>query len=766
MNAPTTGPHTALAPGQQRIGFVVSSLHGGGAEAVGRAWMNSFVEAGHTVHAIMVSDKPDSDLIDPRVVVHHDAVHGSHRAKVETVRMLVGEHDLQALVGLQSYPNLIAIAASKAKGPRDGNAARPTVVVTEHNLVSLGLPGSAVSHRAKIALAKRWYRRADAVTAPSHAVAAEMVAAFGVPGERSLVVANPALAKISDRTRPARTPGIQDGVQLILACRLVPQKRPALALHTARALRDRGIPVEVVSFGGGPLQEELTRLAGELGVQFTTNGWVEDWFTQFAPNAVVLLPSTREGFGNVLVEAAAFGVPSVAVSGAFGVADAIIPGITGALALTADPADVADAVMSASALTIGDVDGWLDRFTGASSARDLGRVLTQAAARRLPMTLTDPTASAAVPPGPHAEVARTILFVVPSLRGGGAEFVASTWMRSLAERGHRVHLVTVSADPADVDVPPGVTRHPLVTTAGFSAKVRRVRALFAVTEADVAVSLQGYANLILLAACRTRRPRPRIIVSERNVVTLGLPNAPIKQRISVALARRAYRHADHVVGISHAVAGELVGGFGIPGTRITVVPNPAAAKVDASRIHRRRSSDGRLQLVLPARLVPQKRPLLLIKTAAELLRRGIACEAVAYGDGPLRGEVAATAARLGVTYRHAGWDGDWFAHPAEGAVVLLPSAREGFGNVLVEAAAAGLPSVAVSGALGVADAIVPGITGELALTADPVDLADAVERARSLPLTDIDRWLDRFSAASSCRDLERVITLALAEVTR
>ena len=35
-----------------RIAFVVSSLHGGGAEAVGIAWMNWFAEAGYDVAAL------------------------------------------------------------------------------------------------------------------------------------------------------------------------------------------------------------------------------------------------------------------------------------------------------------------------------------------------------------------------------------------------------------------------------------------------------------------------------------------------------------------------------------------------------------------------------------------------------------------------------------------------------------------------------------------------------------------------------------------
>jgi glycosyltransferase involved in cell wall biosynthesis len=364
-----------------RIAFVVSSLHGGGAEAVGIAWMNWFAEAGYDVSAIMVSDKPESDLVHPSVTIHREAATGGHGAKVRAVRELIRTHRYDALVALQTYPNLIAIAAARSAKRGKDAPARPVVVVTEHNLISLGLPGSPLSHRAKIWLAKRWYRRADAVTSASHPVGAEMTAAFRVPPSRSLVVPNPAMAKVTHRTPVARIPGTERGIQLVLACRLVPQKSPSLALRTAQALERRGIPTEVVSFGGGPLQAELTALADELGVRFTPHGWVEDWFDHFADNSVVILPSHREGLGNVLIEAAARGVPAVAVSTALGVADAIVPGVTGELALDDDPESVADAVERASHLGVEGVDAWLDRFTAEASGSLLEEAVRYAHAR-------------------------------------------------------------------------------------------------------------------------------------------------------------------------------------------------------------------------------------------------------------------------------------------------------------------------------------------------------------------------------------------------
>lgn len=352
-----------------------------------------------------------------------------------------------------------------------------------------------------------------------------------------------------------------------------------------------------------------------------------------------------------------------------------------------------------------------------------------------------------------------VLVLSAALHGGGAEYVARTWAGGLAERGHQVTIATTGRTaPAEVA---GGAKHVSVAGGNFVDTVRRVRALIRANRIDVVLSLQTFPNLVAISATMTlpRVTRPRVFVSERNLVSLGMPGAGVSHRAKIHLARSLYRKADGVIAISHPVAAELVSWFGVRGGKCVVVPNPATAKVPHASRRQMQPIDAssELTIVMPARQVSQKQPWLAIKAARVLMDRGLRVQVVSYGAGPLSAETDALAADLGVNYRAAGWVENWCAELPHNSVVVLSSLREGFGNVLVECAAVGVPSVALSSALGVADAILPGVTGALALTDDPEDIADAVERCQTIQPLDVSPWLDRFGLPNSLDSLEAVL---------
>lgn len=121
--------------------------------------------------------------------------------------------------------------------------------------------------------------------------------------------------------------------------RVTPDKGVDTLLRAAGRVTQRGTEIRVHLVGGeesrGYLHQAL--LASSLtSEQVTRTGQVPDPENQYAAMDVLCLPTLREGFPNVVLEAAVQGVPTVA-SRVTGCVDAIVDGETGRLVPPRDP---------------------------------------------------------------------------------------------------------------------------------------------------------------------------------------------------------------------------------------------------------------------------------------------------------------------------------------------------------------------------------------------------------------------------------------------
>ena len=136
---------------------------------------------------------------------------------------------------------------------------------------------------------------------------------------------------------------------VVFAGRHIPEKRvpalvPALALARERIPELRG---EIL--GDGPERREVLRLRTERGLDEAIDvpGRVaaERVEAAFARALCMVLPSSREGYGMVVVEAAALGTPSVVVAGPDNAAiDLVSDGENGYIAPSASPENLAAAI--------------------------------------------------------------------------------------------------------------------------------------------------------------------------------------------------------------------------------------------------------------------------------------------------------------------------------------------------------------------------------------------------------------------------------------
>jgi glycosyltransferase involved in cell wall biosynthesis len=141
-------------------------------------------------------------------------------------------------------------------------------------------------------------------------------------------------------------------------------------------------------------------------------------------------------------------------------------------------------------------------------------------------------------------------------------------------------------------------------------------------------------------------------------------------------------------------------------------------------------------VVYAGRHIPEKQ-VTVIPEAIGLARRQVPdLRGAIFGDGPLRPRVLEAIARLGL--------GGAIACPGfvpwreidcamrRASCLMLPSRREGYGLVVVEAAARGTPSIVVAGPENAATALCEdGINGFVVATADPAALADAIVKVHA-----------------------------------
>jgi glycosyltransferase involved in cell wall biosynthesis len=145
------------------------------------------------------------------------------------------------------------------------------------------------------------------------------------------------------------TPRAADPV-VLFAGRLIPEKQVTLGVEAMALAVERIEGLRGVFLGDGPERGALERAIAEHGLEevISAPGFAatETVDAEMRRALCVLAPSRREGYGLVVVEAAARATPSVVVAGEDNAATELIEeGVNGTIAPRADPQAVADAIV-------------------------------------------------------------------------------------------------------------------------------------------------------------------------------------------------------------------------------------------------------------------------------------------------------------------------------------------------------------------------------------------------------------------------------------
>ncbi len=300
--------------------------------------------------------------------------------------------------------------------------------------------------------------------------------------------------------------------------------------------------------------------------------------------------------------------------------------------------------------------------------------------------------------------------------GGGSEVYVESIARGLSDRGHDVTIFCAAhADSPAREVVAGVTYvragTKLTVYPQALSHLRRGK----LGTPDVIVDVQ---NGVPFASPLARLGVPVVVLvhhvhREQWPIVYGPVRSRIGWILESRIGPRVYRNSRYVA-VSERTRADLIE-LGVTADRVSIVRNGTESPPAVSR-----SRSAVPRIVVVSRLVPHKQVEHVID-AARLLRDSIPqlsqLQVDVVGDGWWNENVRAYADRAGannyVTFH--GFVSEKTKHDliASGWVLALPSLKEGWGVVVMEAAVHGVPSVAYRSAGGVTESIVDGHTGLL-----------------------------------------------------
>jgi glycosyltransferase involved in cell wall biosynthesis len=329
----------------------------------------------------------------------------------------------------------------------------------------------------------------------------------------------------------------------------------------------------------------------------------------------------------------------------------------------------------------------------------------------------------------------------------GASLQCRNLIRALRDRADFT-VLTTSTDPAlpwnslvdDIQVR-RVAVDPKSNTSKVLAIERMASSFLELASGIDIVHLHGFSQKSVLVIALSKLLGKKIVIK---LTSVGHDD-PASIQARGAPMWTAYSQADRFIGVTPRFA-EGFGTTGLDESRFVFIPNgvdldrfkPSSAGVRAEFQNQLRIPTGDPVILFVGFFSPEKNPDVLFDAWLSLFERGVRSTLVLVGatQGPyyeidagiadrIKSKVAKRGVSESVVFVEAADNIEHYFRAAD--VFVLPTAREGLPNVLLEAMASGVPPV-ITRLEGVTDWIVTsGVTGELVPAVETTAFADAIE---------------------------------------
>ncbi len=327
-----------------------------------------------------------------------------------------------------------------------------------------------------------------------------------------------------------------------------------------------------------------------------------------------------------------------------------------------------------------------------------------------------------------------------ALDGGGAERVILNLARGFADKGFHVDFILTRAEgPYLSQIPSNVNLVNFNQKKLLWSLLPLVQYLRKEQPAIILSALEDN-SLVVLWACRLARVTTKSVVTVHHNLSLEAEHTTeLRRKLTPRLVRYFYPWADKVVSVSQGVADDLVR-IGISQKKVNVIYNPIftqdlVEKQKESANHPWLTPDHPPVILAVGRLTEQKNFASLLRAFAQV-RRQQPVKLIFLGEGEERDTLESLAQNLSIDndVDFVGFVSNPYAYMADANVLVLSSVWEGFGNVLIEAMAAGTPVISTNCKSGPAEILADGKYGKLIPVGDDLSLAKAISKTLSEPI--------------------------------